>query len=320
MTLIMRAVFIERFGRNDVLKYGEFPKPSMGPHQVLIRVHAAGVNPRDWLVRGGRYPFKFALPKFPFVLGSDVAGEIAEVGDKVSEFAVGDKVYGMQVGMGKMGAYAEYISIDVKAVAAIPSSLSFEEAAGIPCAGLTAWQSLHQLAALRADMSVTIIGASGGVGSYAVQLAVAAGANVTAVCSGRNVDFVRSLGARQVVDYRAESYADVLRGQDIVLDAIGKDGFQHCRPLLKTGGTYITTVPSLGTFAHFFGHNLLFNTQAKIVTVKARGSDLCAMNDLVMGGQLKTVIAEVFDLADAADALAQSRTFRTRGKIILRVS
>ncbi len=315
----MKAISIARFGKNDVLEYGDFPKPQAQAHEVLVRARAAGVNPRDWMIRGGRYVFKRALPKFPFVLGSDCAGEVESVGKGASKFKIGDRVYGMQVGAGRMGAYSQFVAVPESAIATIPDELSFEAAAGIPCAGLTAWQSLHQLSQVRAGMKVAVIGAAGGVGSYGVQIAAAAGAEVTGVCSESSAAMVRELGAAHCIDYKTMDYREVLENQDIVFNAFGKDSFEQCRQIMGKRSVYITTVPGPKKWLRFVLNNLVSSQRAKVVVVRARGRDLKSINQLVRAGKLKTIIDSEFRLENTADALTKSRTFHSHGKIILNI-
>ncbi len=320
----MKAVTIEQFGSADVLIYGDRPRPEVKPGEVLIEVHAAGVNPRDWLIRSGRYVFKFLLPKFPFILGSDVSGVILEVGDGVEAFVPGDEVFAMQPTRKGFGGYAELIAIPGMAVASKPPSMSHEEAAGVPLAALTAWQALRLNARLQPGQKVVIVGASGGVGSYAVQIAKALGAEVTGVASTANVELVERLGADRVVDYKVERFNDVLRSYDVVFDVIGRESPKSCVAILRPGGTYVTTIPGPATILRMLGSRLgsqIFRKarRAEVIMVRSVGGDLKALAGLIEDGKIKTVVDSVYPLRDAARAHQRSRTFRTRGKIILKV-
>src|SRR5262245_3184628 len=241
----MRAVFISQYGGNEVLRYDELPRPVAKRGQVLVRVRAASVNPRDWIIREGRYVFKFALPAFPIILGSDISGEVVACGPSASRFRPGDAVFGMQPMRGGMGAYAEYVAIDEAALAAKPEAVSHAEAAAVPCAGLTAWQAVAYIGRVGPGAKVTICGASGGVGSYAVQFAKALGAHVTAVTSGANADLALSLGADAVVDYKSEDFTRMVNRQNLVFDAVGRYGFARCVQVLAPGGRYVSTIPAL---------------------------------------------------------------------------
>jgi len=321
----VRAVFIRRYGGVDVLEVGERPRPEPGPGQVLIEVHAAGVNPRDWLLREGRYQFRWLLPSFPIVLGSDVSGAVAGLGPGATRFSLGEAVFGMQTALGRMGGYAEYAVIAEKALARKPPSVSHEEAAAAPCAALTAWQSLHAIGRVEPGRRVTIAGASGGVGSYAVQLARAAGARVTAVTSGANEALARELGAEAFVDYTQGPWTGRVRDQDIVLDAVGRTPFAAARSSLARGGRYVTTVPRTATFAVAAGSRLLRaatgrrRPSAHIVLVGARGADLESIATLMAEGRVRSILDGVYPLEGVREAHARSRTWRTRGKLVLRV-
>ena len=320
----MKAVYIERFGPSEVLAYGDRPRPAGKPDEVLIEVRAAGVNPRDWLIRSGRYQLRWFLPSFPLILGSDVSGVVAEVGERVESFEPGDEVYAMQPSSRGFGGYAELAAIAELAVALKPSKLSFEQAAGVPLAGLTAWQALRGNARMQAGDKVLVVGASGGVGHYAVQIAKALGAEVTGVCSTANVDLARRLGADRVIDYKKERFTDVADGFDVVFDTIGRESLRTCAPVLRPGGTYVSTMPGAGTFLEMARSRLASALsrrarRSEVVLVRSRGSDLEAMARSIEAGELTTVVDTVYPLAEAAKAHDRSRTLRTRGKLILKV-
>jgi NADPH:quinone reductase-like Zn-dependent oxidoreductase len=321
----VRAVFIERYGGPEALVYGERPRPVPGRGQVLIEVHAASVNPRDWLLREGRYVFRRLAGGFPLIPGSDVSGMVAETGPGVRRLAVGDEVFGMQTPLGRMGGYAELVAIAESALARKPAEVTHEEAAAFPCAGLTAYQALTRIGRVGAGAKVAVLGASGGVGTYAVQIARALGAEVTAVTSHRNAELVRSLGAGTVVDYTRERFAGLVRGQDVVLDAIGRDSLASCAPALAPGGRYITTIPNLknaGTALRSGAVRLLRagrGQSAHVVLVRADGRDLETIGGLLASGAVRSVIDTVFPLSETRAAHEKSRTWRTCGKLVLRV-
>ncbi len=314
----MKAVYIERFGRSDVLTYGDWPRPVPKPDEVLVEVHAAGVNPRDWLIRSGRYKFRWLLPSLPLILGSDVAGVVVEVGKRVKRFAPGDEVYAMVPSSRGFGGYAEVAAVAESALARKPENMSFEQAAGVPLAALTAWQ------AQSIGDKVLVVGASGGVGHYAVQIAAAFGAEVVGVCSAANAELVRRLGADQVIDYQQERFQETVRDCDVVFDTIGRESLGSCAEVLKPGGTYVTTIPGAGTLLAMARSRLTSTLwrQAKrseVVLVRSDGSDLEDMTALAESGDLTTVVDTVYPLEEAAQAHDHSRTFRTRGKLILKV-
>ena len=321
----MNAVYITKYGGSDQLVYGPLPRPEPKSGQVLVRVRAAAVNPRDWIVRDGRYVFKFALPRFPIILGSDLSGEVVKCGPSASRFRIGDAVFGMQPLAGGMGAYAEYVAIDETALAGKPPSISHVDAAAVPCAGLTAWQALVNIGGVGQGARVTVCGASGGVGSYAVQFAKTRGAQVTAVCSAPNADLARSLGADAVTDYKAVHFTKAVGEQDIVFDAVGRDSFRVVAPVLARGGHYITTIPSVSSaVASLVTGALRIATlgrkpSAHLVLVRARGDDLAQIATLMAQGRVKSLIDSRYPLAEARAAQERSRPWRSRGKIVLEV-
>jgi NADPH:quinone reductase-like Zn-dependent oxidoreductase len=325
-TTTMHAVFISQYGGSDVLRYGKLPRPVPKQGQVLVRVRAASVNPRDWIVREGRYVFKFALPAFPIILGSDISGEVVACGPTAARFKPGDAVFGMQPLRGGMGAYAEYVAIDEAALAAKPEALSHAEAAAVPCAGLTAWQAVAHIGRVERGATVTVCGASGGVGSYAVQFAKAFGAHVTAVTSGANADLALSLGADAVVDYKSEDFTRVVNRQNLVFDAVGRYSFARSLQVLAPAGRYVSTIPVLkraleslssqGLRLASFGHR----PSAHLVLVRANGDDLARIADLMQKGWVRSVIDSCFPLSETHTALERSRTWRSRGKIVLEVA
>ena len=323
----MKAVSIRRFGGSDVLELSERPRPKPRPGDVLIAAHAAGVNPRDWLIRSGRYPFRALLPPFPLVLGSDVSGVVAELGARVAEFEVGDAVCAMQPTSRGFGTYAEYVAVPARAVALKPAALSHEQAAGLPLAGLTARRALIDVTGLREGQHVLIIGASGGVGSFAVQIAAALGARVTGVCSHRNIEFVRELGAGKVIDYQAGPFLDgdpSHDGYDVIFDTIGKESLRRAAAVLTSTGHYVTTIPRPPMFREALASRLasLFSRERQrsdVVLVRSRGRELAELTRLAENGKLRTHVDQVFPLERAAAAHDASRTFRTRGKLILKI-
>ncbi len=325
MNATMKAVGIRGYGGLDVLEYRDFPRPRPRGRQLLVRVHAASVNPRDWLLLEGRYVFRF-LVRLPAVLGSDFSGVVAGRGSDARSFREGDAVFGMQSALGNMGAYAEYVAVDERSVALKPAAVSHAEAAAVPCAGLTAWQAFTRDSRVTDGSRVIVVGASGGVGSYAVQLARALGAEVVGVASGRNAELVRSLGAATTVDYTQAQFADTVRDQEVVFDTIGRESLASCTPALAPNGTYITTIPSPTTARQSVAaaaRRLLHGgrgRRARVVLCRAGGRALTRLAELMAEGRLQSLIDTVYPLAEAAAAHAKSRTFRTRVKLVLEVA
>jgi NADPH:quinone reductase-like Zn-dependent oxidoreductase len=294
------------------------PVPVPGPGEILVRVRAAGVNPRDWMMVAGNYPFRFTLPRGPFVLGADLAGEVAAVGPAVTGFEPGDRVCAMQTLRGQLGAFAPWCTVRASVCAGIPEGLSDEQAAGLPLAGLTARQALG---AGRPGRRVLVIGASGGVGHFAVQIASAEGDRVTGVCSGRNMDFAKSLGCDRVIDYERESY-EAGGPYDLVFDTIGREPPGRCRAVLAPGGTHVTTVPRREALRRAAADLLLGRLPGRLPTrlvlVRSSGSDLADLVGMAATGRLVTRVDRVWPLRQVAEALAASRAGRTRGKLVLR--
>lgn len=321
----MNAIFIRRYGGTEVLEEGEQPRPVPKGRQVLVEVHAASVNPRDWLLREGRYVFRYLMPGFPLILGSDVSGVVVESGPAARRFRPGDAVFGMQTPLGRMGGYAEYVAIDERALAAKPATVSHEDAAAAPCAALTAYGALLRIGRTTAGSLVTIVGASGGVGTYAVQIAKLLGATVTAVASAANADLVRSLGADRVIDYKTERFTTLLRDQDLVFDTIGRESLRTCSPVLAPRGRYITTIPGAGTFAQAAAsavRRLLRGGRARsahTVLVRADGEDLARIASWMAEGRIRSVIDSAYPLSQVRAAHEKSRTWRSRGKLVLQV-
>lgn len=319
----MKAVYVDRLGGLDSVRHGDRPTPEPGAHQVLIEVHAAGVNPRDWQLCDGTYAFRHLSGRLPIVLGSDVSGVVVRRGRKVTGLDVGDEVFAMQTTFGAMGGYAEYIAVNSAVVARKPPSVSHVEAAAVVQSGLTAWQALHRMAGIKAGHKIVVVGASGGVGHLAAQFARHSGATVTAVCGPDNVDLVRGLGADTVLDYTREQFTEVVRGQDIVLDTIGRESLHSTRPTLATRGRYLTTTPTRRATSDWLTTSLtgplLRRHRAQLVLVMPSAKDLTRIAELLVAGHVRSVIEEVYPLEDAVEALRKSRGRHARGKLVLKV-
>lgn len=318
----MKAVFIRRFGGPEVLEYGEQPLPVPGSGEVRVRVHAAGVNPRDWLIREGRYVFQALLPRLPLILGSDVSGTIEACGAGVTRFQPGDSVFGMQPVRSRLGTYAEAVVIRASVLAHKPLQVSHPEAAALPCAGLTAFQALTRLGHIKPGCRVLVNGASGGVGSFAVQIARILGAEVTGVTSTANLERVRSLGASRVVDYTREDFTQTLTDQDVIFDAVGRSSLHQCRGVLAPGGRYLTTVPGRGALWSVLRSALprwrpRQLPSAHLVLVRADARDLERLASWMVGGELRSLIDRTYPLADVRLAHERSRSWRTQGKLVL---
>ncbi|MGP3696053.1 NADP-dependent oxidoreductase [Rhodobacter sp. NSM] len=302
----MLTALVNDYGSNSVVQLVEVDRPDPQPDEVLVRVIAAGVNPIDWKIRSGAGA-RLGMT-LPIRLGSEFVGVVEKTGANVADFATGDEVFGMV----KTGAFSEYLTVAAADIARKPAGLDAEEAAALPLAGTTAWQAMFGEAGLGEGQRLLITGASGGVGSLAVQFAKSAGAHVTAACSTRNIEFVRGLGADEVVDYTASRIENVVRGMDVVLDTVGAETFQHAFATLRRGGAMVTVVAfPEGDEAERHG-----------VTVKRsftvpNASTLARISALVAAGKVSPHVERTFRLAEVKQALDLSEAGRTRGKIVL---
>ncbi len=317
----MQAVQIDRFGPSDVLQKVELPVPRPGPRHVLVSVHAASINPRDWMIRAGTYIFKAMLPKLPVVLGSDLAGTVVAVGSAVKRFQVGDRVFAMVPSSDGLGAYAEFAAVRESAVAHLPDDLDFEQAAGMPLAGLTALQALRDEGRLQPGQSVVVVGAVGGVGHFGVQIARAMGAErIVGVCSGANHALALELGCHEVVDYKKQSYTKTVRDIDLVFDAIGRGSLARNRSVLRPRGTYVTTIPSpSAAWASLRTRLWPLGRRSRMVLVRSNHRDLDQLAQWAEAGKLRTVVDRSEPLDRVKILHDHSRSFRTRGKNIIAV-
>jgi NADPH:quinone reductase-like Zn-dependent oxidoreductase len=307
----MKAIVINAYGNEDVLNYVDVERPEPQAGEILVKVHVAAVNPADWKIRNGmgeRFGFKL-----PLILGGDIAGTVEEVGDGVENFKKGDAVYGMTLSS-LSGGYAEYAVAKADAIAPKLESLNFEEAAAIPIGALTAWQAMFDLANLSNGQRILITGASGGVGSMAVQLAKAKGAIVIGTASGKNEQFVRDLGADEFVDYTRQPFEEVVKDVDVVFDTVGGDTQERAFQTLKKGGFLVTSAqtPSAEKAKEF-------GIEAAFVFCKPNAGQLTEINRLIEEGKLKIHIETVLPLTEVKKAHQLSQSGRTRGKIVLQV-
>lgn len=305
----MRAVRIHAFGGPDVLKIEQIPRPEPGPGEVLIRVHAAGVNPVDWKIREG-----YTGHRLPLIPGWDVAGVIESTGTGVKGLKTGDQVYG-HFDLARDGAYADYVAVPAAEVALKPRSIDYTQAAAIPLAALTAWQALFDAGGLRAGQKILVHGAAGGVGSFAVQLAKWKGAYAIGTASSGNLQFVRDLGANEVIDYTRTRFEDVVHDVDMVLDTLGGETQKRSWQVLKKGGILVSlpTRPSEREAAAYGVRQASFG-------VKPNADQLAELARLVDSGKLRPIVGSVMPLADARLAQELSQAGHARGKIVLKVA
>lgn len=318
----MKAFVFEKYGSPDVLAIKEVAKPTPTDDQVLIKVQATAVNPLDWhRLRADPFIVRFtdglSKPKNIFI-GADIAGVVEAVGKNVTQFKPGDAVYG-EIGAGGL---AEYVCAAEKTIVIKPANISFVEAAAAPVAALTALQSLRDHGQLQTGQTVLINGASGGIGTYAVQIAKAFGAEVTAVCSTRNLELVRSLGANHVIDYTKEDLSKHSQQYDLILDNVGNLSVANYKNLLVEGGTAVvagfTTLGRMLSVVVLGGLSTKFGSK-KIGSMLAQPNqaDLLALNELLESGKVKSVIDRCYPFAESAEAIRYLETGRARGKVVV---
>lgn len=319
----MRAIVHLRYGSPDGVELREVDKPIIEDHQVLVRVHASSVNPAEWYrVQGpffARFDSGLRRPKSP-AIGGDLAGQVEAVGGAVKEFQPGDDVFGTSG-----GAWADYAPAREVRLVRKPANVSFEEAAAVPVAALTALQALRDHGKVQAGQKVLINGASGGVGTYAVQLAKSFGAEVTAVCSSRNVELARSLGADHVVDYSQEDFTRRGERHDLMLDVAGSRSFLECRRVLTAEATFVCvgapmSSRGLGPLKHLIGTRVkCLGRSQRVVNFVAKitREDLALMSELLADGKVTSVIDRRYELSQVPDALRYLGEGHARGKIVI---
>jgi NADPH:quinone reductase-like Zn-dependent oxidoreductase len=308
----MSAVRIHQFGGPEVLEVERIPQPSPGAGELLVRIHAAGVNPVDTQIREDGIP-GLADAVVPYVPGFDLSGVVVAVGDGVSRFAPGDEIFAM-LDLRRGGAYAEYALVKEGEAAARPMRVSHAEAASLPLVALTAWQALFETADLQPGQTVLIHAGAGGVGTAAIQLAAWRGARVITTASEENHDFVRALGADVAIDYRSQRFEDFAIGVDVVLDPIGGETQLRSLGTLREGGILVGLVGLTQA-----ARSPVRDLRATAMLVRPQAGQLARIAELVDAGMLKPVLSHRFPLAEAAAAHRQSETRRTRGKIVLEI-
>ncbi|BAY66216.1 alcohol dehydrogenase zinc-binding domain-containing protein [Calothrix brevissima NIES-22] len=313
----MKAVVIRRYGSAEVLQYEDVEQPTIKPDQLLVKIHASSVNPVDWKIRKGMLR-SLIWKKFPMILGFDLAGEVVEVGSAVTGFQPGDAIYGSTAVPG--GAYAEFAAVPASIVAPKPTNLNYEQAAVVPLAALTALQALRDQGNIQSGQHVLINGAAGGVGIFAVQIAKALGTVVTGVCSTKNLDFVKSLGADRVIDYTQQDFTKDIEPYDIIFDVVGKRSPSQCKGVLKPNGVYITTLPSVESFVQSILTTFLPGQKVKFILEKPNTQDLLYLKELIEAGKMRVVIHRTYPLQELAAAHTESETERAIGKIAIAVN
>src|SRR5580765_6488708 len=313
VTPTMKAVVIHKYGDPEVLKYEDIPRPEPNDDQLLIRVIAAGVNPVDGMIRSGMFA-KEGNRAFPIILGGDVAGVVEKVGSKITKFKAGDPVFAY-LSLDNSGGYAQYALVTEREAAPKPKSLTYIEAAAVPVVAMTAWQALVDTAKLSAGQTVLIHGGSGGVGSFAIQIAKARGARVIATASTANQDLLKRLGADVAVDYTKTRFEDVAKDLDAVLDPIGKETLARSYGAVKKGGIVMCLV-ALPDRAELQKRGI----HGAAISVHPDAADLAEIARLIDAGKIKPIVTQVLPLSEAIAAQQQAATHHTRGKIVLRVA
>jgi alcohol dehydrogenase len=330
----MKAAFITRYGGPEVLQVGEQPKPQVGPYDLLVQVKAASVNPVDFKTRSGGLKTIIAYG-FPLILGGDVSGVVVETGAKVSRFKPGDEIFS-RVDKVRIGTFAEYAAVRESDAAAKPNNLSHAEAASIPLVGLTCWQALRDLAGLKSGQKILIHAGSGGIGTFAIQLAKQIGATVATTVGARNADLVKRLGADIVIDYAAQRFEDLVGDCDVVFDTLGGDIQRRSCALLKPGGTLVTIagIPTakvmrawgLPVWVQWFAAAANFrssrlararNVRFEYLFMQSSGAQLGAIAAMLKSGAIVPVVDRIFSLDQAREAIARCESGHTVGKVII---
>lgn len=328
----MKAFIVDRYGKNKPLRAGDVPEPELRADEVLIQVHAAAGNLIDVKVRNGE--FKLILPyRTPFVLGHDVAGVVVRVGPRVSQIKVGDEVYARPYDL-RIGTFAEFVAAHEDTVALKPRNITMEEAASIPLIGLTAWQALVEKAKLRKGQKVFIQAGSGGVGTFAIQLAKHLGATVATTTSTGNVALVKSLGADVVVDYKKEAFEERLRDYDVVLNSQDEKTLKKSLGVLKPGGQVVSITapvdPQFGEYIKaswpvkqiFKAMSFSVRRQAKrlgVLFMRGNAGQLKQIAQLIESGAIRPVVDKVFPFESTNEALAYVESGRAKGKVVIKV-
>lgn len=332
----MKAFVFKRYGKSPEIGFADFPRPALKPDELLVQVHAAGLNPIDNMIPTGTFKpvLRFQLPA---TLGSDLAGVVTEVGSRVTRFKPGDAVFASIFDRGT-GSIAEFAVVPESAAALKPTNLNFVQAASIPMVGLTSWQALKERANLRAGQKVFIPAGSGGIGTFAIQLAKHVGAKVGTTTSTGNVELVRGLGADEVVDYKKEEFEKVLRGYDAVLGTVRGDAIEKSIGILKPGSMIVSLIGPLDAafararrlnffLAFVFGlmsRKIMRLARKREVTysflfVHPDGGQLTEIGELIKAERIRPVIDKVFPFEQAKDALAYLAQGRSRGKVVVKI-
>lgn len=335
MTEYMKAATINKYKQED-LKIISLPVPKLFPNDVLVKIVATSINPIDTKIMNGDLKMLLNF-KMPLTLGNDFSGKIIATGDNVKHFKIGDSVYG-RTKKERIGTFAEYISIDESTIALTPNNLNYQESAAIPLVGLTGYQAIHDLIKIRPNQKILIQAGAGGVGSIAIQIAKQFGAYVATTTSRKNFDFVRSLGADEIIDYHSQNFEDVLKDYDAVFDTLGGKNLKNAFKIVKPGGQIVSVsgLPN-AEFADNYGlpywKKLLFklvtrdltkleketNVKYNFLFMKPSGSQLSTITKFIENKKVRPIIDRTFEFDDINQALEYSKKGHARGKIIINV-
>ncbi|MGH0925135.1 NADP-dependent oxidoreductase [Bacillus pacificus] len=331
----MKAMIIDKYGKVP-MHMTEVPTPEINEYEVLAEIHAASINPIDFKIRDGKVKMLLKY-EMPLILGNDFSGVITKVGSKVTRFKVGDEIYA-RPRKNKIGTFAEYIAIHEDDIALKPKNLSFEEAASIPLVGLTSYQALHDIMHLQKGQKILIHAGSGGVGTFAIQLAKIMGATVTTTASEAGANLVKSLGADEIINYKTEKFEEILTNYDAVFDTIGGTTLEKSFNIIKSGGNIVSVSGTPNArfgkeFGSGFFKTFLFSLASKKLTalekkhnaqysflfMKPSGDQLRTIANYIEAGKIKPVIDRVFPFEDAQKAMEYSEAGRAKGKIIVKI-
>lgn len=332
----MKALVLKRYGGSDQIEFADIPRPLIKPDEILVRVHAVGLNPIDYMIPKGTFKpmLKFKLPA---TLGSDLAGVVVDIGSRVTRFKVGDAVFASLFDLGN-GSLAEFAAVPEHVAAHKPANLDFVQAASVPMVGLTSWQALNERAQVKPGQKVFIPAGSGGIGTFAIQLAKQFGAKVGTTTSTANVDLVRSLGADEVVDYKQHEFEHVLKDYDVVLGTVRGDGLEKAMHIVKPGSRVVSLIgPPDVSFARARGMNFLMKfvfglLSRKIIRLAAKrdasysflfvrpdGGQLAKIGELLETSRVRPVIDKVVPFAQAKQGLAYLEQGRAKGKVVVQL-
>jgi len=332
----MKALIFKRYGKADQVAFADIPRPAIKPDEMLVQVHAAGLNPIDYMIPKGMFKpiLKFQLPA---TMGSDLAGVVVEVGSRVTRFKVGDAVFASIFDLGG-GSLAEFAAVPEHAAALKPVNLDFVQAASIPMVGLTSWQAFNERARLKPGQKVFVPAGAGGIGTFAIQLAKHLGAKVGTTTSTANVDLVRSLGADEVIDYKKQDFEKVLRGYDVVLGTIRGDGLEKALQIVQSGSNVVSLIgPPDAAFARARGMNFVMKfvfglLSRKIIRLAKKrdasysfmfmrpdGRQLAKIGELIEASRIRPVIDKVVPFVQAKEGLAYLEKGRAKGKVVVQM-